>query len=175
MWERRRKLCPAEPTELCPTEQRERERERWREPQCEIRPKKVGQKEEAMPRRAYRVMPRGTECSHPSALSPLSMDKAATAERLVPTHKEEAMSRGTYRVMPRGTKCSHPSTWPERLVPTHKGTKAFWTNPCWTGGRADEHTRYDRRAAPPRPPRTAAPDRHTLTPTTPLHDQSTNR
>ena len=28
----------------------ERERERWREPQCEIRPKKVGQKEEAMPR-----------------------------------------------------------------------------------------------------------------------------
>ena len=120
MWERRRKLCPAEPTELCPTEQRERERERerWREPQCEIKPKKVG-------------------------------------------HKEEAMSRGTYRVMPRGTKCSHPSTWPERLVPTHKGTKAFGTNPCWTGGRADEHTRYDRRAAPPRPPRTAAPDRHT--------------
>ena len=49
----------------------------------------------------------------------------------------------------------------ERLVPTHKGTKAFGTNPCWTGGRADEHTRYDRRAAPPRPPRTAAPDRHT--------------
>ena len=63
----------------------------------------------------------------------------------------------------------------ERLVPTHKGTKAFGTNPCWTGGRADEHTRYDRRAAPPRPPRTAAPDRHTLTPTTPLHDQSTSR
>ena len=49
-WDRRRKLCPAEPTELCPAEQRERERERWREPQCEIRPKKVGQKEEAMPR-----------------------------------------------------------------------------------------------------------------------------
>ena len=61
------------------------------------------------------------------------------------------MPRGTYRVMPRGAKEHELMTWTVTPI-----------TPC---GRADEHTRYDRRAAPPRPPRMAAPDRHTLTPT----------